>query len=121
VVRGTHLTEHLKNHGTGSSETSVCTIKHGKTTLAVTTTKYPTGFGGPYKCYSRPKLGSEAAVCVGTEKAFPGTFAIYKKHTAYFLDGFSKTLPHDGKALYTFALAQSKAYSRTVSPTPWRA
>ncbi len=110
VGGGTHLTEHPKNHGTGSNETSVCTIEHDKTTLTVTTTKYPTGFGGPYKCYARPKLGSDADVCVGTMKADPGTFAIYKKGTVYFSDDFSKTLPDQGKALYTFALAQSKAY-----------
>jgi hypothetical protein len=32
------------------------------------------------------------------------------KHKIEFSDTFTKTLPHQGKALYSFALAQYKAF-----------
>jgi hypothetical protein len=110
VRHGTRLTRHLKNTGTGSNETSVCTVKHGKTTLTVTTSRLAGGFGGPFTCYKRPKLGTNGNVCVARFKSFPGTFALYEKHKVFFSDDFSKTLAHKGAALYKFALAQSRAY-----------
>ena len=49
-------------------------------------------------------------LCVATLKKLPFTFTLFKRHKIWFSDDFNKTLPHEGKALYIFALAQYKAY-----------
>ena len=34
-----------------------CTVSHGSVRLTIGVATGPGGFGGPLKCYSRPKLG----------------------------------------------------------------
>jgi hypothetical protein len=108
--KGTKIKEKQTRSGTGANTTWVCKATSGKSQLVVTTSDYSGGFGGPYKCYKRPKLGPDGAVCVGTLKKYPGTFALFSRHGVFFADDFSKTLPQQGARLYTFALAQYKAF-----------
>jgi hypothetical protein len=110
VKKGTHLKKHSAHTGTGTNETYTCTITHHKKTLRVSTSAYAGGFGGPLKCYKRSKLGPDGQVCVSTLKSDQFTLAVFNKHHIAFSDSFTKTLPHQGKALYTFALAQYRAF-----------
>jgi hypothetical protein len=110
VRKTTHLKEHSTRSGSGRSAVSTCTITHSGKTLRVSTSGYAGGFGGPLKCYKRSKLGPDGQVCVSTVKSFPLTLAVFVKHRIDFADNFSKTLPRQGRALYTFALAQYKAF-----------
>ncbi|MGO8956671.1 MAG: hypothetical protein ACLQFR_04775 [Streptosporangiaceae bacterium] len=110
LKKGTHLSEKSSHSGTGSNETYTCLVKHGKLTLTILTSAFAGGYGGPLKCYKRPKLGNHGTICVGTLKKFQVTFVRFERHKIWFSDDFNKTLPHEGKALYTFALAQYKAY-----------
>jgi hypothetical protein len=108
--KGTKLKEKQTKIGSGSSQASICTVTKGAAELRVITSIGGGGFGGPFKCYKRPKLGSDGRVCVSTSKSFPDTFAIYNKHGIGFSDNYNRTLPHQGARLYAFALAQYKAY-----------
>ncbi len=110
LKKGTHLAEKSSHTGTGRNEAFRCEVKHGKTVLMIYTSANTGGFGGPLKCYKRPKLGRYGTICVSTIKKFPFTFTQFEKHKIWFSDNFNKTLPHQGKALYAFALAQYKAY-----------
>ena len=110
VRKGTRLKEVSTHTGSGKNEVYTCTIKHRGKQLRVETSGYAGGFGGPLKCYKRHKLGPDGQVCVSTEKNFPFTIVVFSKHKIDFSDSFNKTLPHQGKALYTFALAQYKAF-----------
>jgi hypothetical protein len=113
VRKGTRLTEKATHTGKGSNELWTCTVTHGGKTgkkLTVFTSALAGGFGGPIKCYKRPKLGKGGEVCVSTMKKFPFTFAVFHKDKIYFSDNFNRTLPHQGQGLYAFALAQYKAF-----------
>lgn len=110
VKKGTHLSEKSSHTGKGSNETYLCKVKHDKLALTIYTSASFGGYGGPEKCYKRPKLGKDAVLCVSTLKKLPFTFTLFKRHKIWFSDDFNKTLAHEGKALYTFALAQYKAY-----------
>jgi hypothetical protein len=110
VAKSKHLAKHSMHTGTGKNEVYTCTVTHSKKTLKVTTSAFAGGFGGPLKCFKRPKLGPDGQVCVSTEKSFPFSIVVFNKHKIEFSDTFTKTLPHQGKALYTFALAQYKAF-----------
>ena len=110
VAKSKHLAEHSVHTGTGKNESYTCTVRHSKKTLKVTTSAFAGGFGGPLKCYKRPKLGPDGQVCVSTVKSFQFSIVVFSKNKIDFSDSFSKTLPHQGKALYTFALAQYKAF-----------
>jgi hypothetical protein len=113
VRKGTRLAEKATHTGKGSNETWTCTVTHGGKSgkkLTVFTSAVFGGFGGPIKCYKRPKLGQYGKVCVSTMKKFPFTFALFYKDKIFFADNFNRTLPHQGQGLYTFALAQSKAF-----------
>ena len=110
LKKGTHLSEKSSHTGTGRNEAFRCEVKHRKTVLTIYTAASSGGFGGPLKCYKRPKLGKYGIICVSTIKRFPVTFTRFEKHRIWFSDDFNKTLPHQGNALYAFALAQYKAY-----------
>jgi hypothetical protein len=110
VRKGTHLREKSTRVGRGKNEVFTCTISHHGVSLKVTTAEFSGGFGGPLKCYKRTKLGRAGEVCVSTVKTFPFSLALFVKHKIVFVDSFTKTLPHQGRSIYTFALAQYKAF-----------
>jgi len=62
--------------------------------------------------YRRPKLGHDGEIIVA-KKGQPGdTEAVFKRRGIWFDDVYSVSLPHKGKRMYTFALAQSSRYSK---------
>jgi hypothetical protein len=87
-----------------------CKVTYRKLKLTISDSTTGGGFGGPFKCYKRPKLGPAGTVCVSDVKSLQETFAVFSKDSIFFADDFNKTLAHKGAALYTFALAQYKAY-----------
>jgi hypothetical protein len=105
-----HLGTKLTKYGSGATEDLLCAVTYRKLRLSISTSKAAGGYGGPLKCYNRPKLGPHGQVCVSTNKNFVVTFAHFSKDSVYFFDDFNKILGHRGAALYTFALAQYKAY-----------
>jgi hypothetical protein len=102
-----HLTATLAK---GTPGYRLCTVTYRKLRLTIDTSTTFGGFGGPLTCSSRSGLGPDGRVCVSTRKSFPVTLALFKKDGIYFADDFNKILGHKGAALYTFALAQYKAY-----------
>jgi hypothetical protein len=110
VKKGTHLTEKSKHTGSGKSETFTCTVSHSGKKLIVDTSMSFGGFGGPIKCYTRKALGINGRVCVSTARSVKFSLAIFTKKKIVFVDSFNRTLPHQGRALYNFALAQHKAF-----------
>jgi len=110
VSSKTHLPAKETKSGSGKFESLECTVTHGTVKLNVTVVAFPSGFGGPEVCYSRPKLGASGKVCVSDMKRFHFTFATFRKHGITFYDDYNVTLPKKGARLYTFALAQYKAY-----------
>jgi hypothetical protein len=110
LKRGTAVSRKLSHDGTGKNETRICTVKHGTRRLTIDTSFFAGGFGGPLKCYKRPKLGSHGLLCVSDNKKFAFTFARFERHSVWFSDDYNKTLAHKGALMYTFALAQYKAY-----------
>jgi hypothetical protein len=109
VAKTRHLARKSAHTGTGKNEVWTCTVKHTKT-LKVTTSAFSGGFGGPLKCYAHKTLGKDGQVCVSTVKSFVFSIAVFDKHGIFFADSINKIMPKKGKALYTFALAQYKAF-----------
>ena len=110
IPHGSHVSTKLTKFGTGKNEALICTVRHHKLKLIVTTERTSGGFGGPFKCYKRPRLGKDGIVCVSDIKSFPASFARFLRHGVYFNDDYNVTLPDKGARLYAFALAQYKAY-----------
>jgi hypothetical protein len=110
VHSSTHLPEKLTTFGTGEFEYRLCTVRHRHRQLLVTTERVSGGSGGPFKCYKRPKLGSHGKVCVTDKKGFSDTSVSFKKHGIFFSDNYNLKLRRKGAKLYSFALAQYKAY-----------
>jgi hypothetical protein len=110
VKKGTHLKTKSQHSGSGKTESYTCTVTHSGKTLKVETSASFGGFGGPLKCYKRKALGINGQVCVSTVKSFRLTLVIFTKKKIVFFDSFNRTLPHQGRALYNFALAQHKAF-----------
>jgi hypothetical protein len=107
---GTSVSRKLTHQGKGKQEIRVCTVRHGHLRLSIDTTFLAGGFGGPLKCYKRPKLGAHGIVCVSDNSKFAVSFARYERHKVWFSDDLNKTLPSKGARMYAFALAQSRAY-----------
>jgi hypothetical protein len=105
-----HIGTSITKYGKGATEDLICTVTYRKLRLSISTSEAAGGYGGPLKCYNRPKLGAHGQVCVSTNKNFVVTFAHFSKDSVYFFDDYNKILGHKGAALYTFALAQYKAY-----------
>jgi hypothetical protein len=112
VSSHTHLSEKLTS-ATKPFPSRTCTVRRAKQKLTVVTQHHAGGLGMGLHCYKRPKLGSHGEVCVSTVKAVHFSFVVFRKlvgkHGVYLSDGINETLPHQGNALYTFALAQRKA------------
>jgi hypothetical protein len=110
VKKGTHLKVKSAHTGTGTTLAYTCTVSHSGKTLKVETSSVFGGFGGPLKCYKRQALGINGEVCVSTVHSFKLTLVIFTKKKIIFFDSFSRTLLHQGRALYNFAVAQHKAF-----------
>jgi hypothetical protein len=109
VSPGVRLTEKL----TGASHPvrfRACTIKHGKVSLSVTVAWREGGQGMDEKCYQRPKLGHAGAVCVSLPRTPAFSFAEFRKDNVWVFDGITAMLPHQGRRIFDFALAQSKSF-----------
>lgn len=110
LKKGTAVSRKLSDSGSGKNESRTCTVKHGHNNLTILTSYLSGGFGGPLKCYKRPKLGKDGEVCVSTVSSFKVSLARYEKHKVWFGDTYHKIVPHKGAKLYAFALAQSRAF-----------
>lgn len=110
LKKGTAVSRKLSHTGSGHSELRTCTVKHGGNKLTVNTSYVAGGFGGPLKCYNRPKLGKHGEVCVSTETNFKVSLSRYEKHKVWFGDLDNKILKDKGAKLYAFSLAQSRAF-----------
>ncbi len=110
LKKGTAVRRELSSTGSGKNETRICTVRQGGNKLTINVSYAEGGFGGPLKCYKRPKLGKHGLVCVSTERSFKISFARYEKHKVWFADVYNKIVPDKGAKLYAFALAQSRAF-----------
>jgi len=108
VKHGTHLSATEKTE----EGAKVCVVTDHSVKVTITVSSVPGGFGGPLKCYSRPKLGKDAVICVSTVKSFPVTLAVFHRYGVYFSDDFNQILPKKGARLYAFALVQYKGVKR---------
>jgi len=108
VKHGTHLSATEKT-ADGVKE---CVVSDHSVKVTITVSSVPGGFGGPLTCYSRPKLGKDAVVCVSTNKSFPVTLAVFHRYGVYFSDDFNQILPREGARLYAFALVQYTSVKR---------
>ena len=86
----------------------ICELTYKSVRVSVdVSTSYIQGQAGPdSKTYQRPKLGKDGEVTVSDD----GSTAEYGKDNYWLYDGDSQKLPNKGKALYEFALAQSRAF-----------
>jgi hypothetical protein len=109
VKRGSHLGE----KSTTVEGTKQCTVTHGSVKLTIGVATAAGGFGGPLKCYSRPKLGKDGTVCVSTVKSFKVSLAIFHRYGVFFSDDYNRTLPKEGARLYALALVQYKGVKRS--------
>jgi len=108
VTRRTHLSERL-----GTSKDPVgrtCTIRRGKTRLVVEVSRQEGGTGSEENCYRYPKLGRGSLLCVSNARSSPFSFVVFRKHRLWIGDGINVRVPHNGKRLYEFALAQYQGF-----------
>lgn len=108
VAKSTKLTEKQARSGSGSESTSTCTTTTGQHKLTTNVSLTFGGFGGPFKCYDKPKLGPDGKICVSTVDNLQSTVALFSKGDLFFADTDNVTLPKHGKSMYVFALAQRK-------------
>jgi hypothetical protein len=104
VSRRTHLSETLGSSKDPAART--CTIRHGKTRLVVAVSRREGGTGSEENCYRYPKLGRGSLLCVSNAQSSPFSFAVFRKHHLWIGDGINVRVPHKGRRLYKFALAQ---------------
>jgi hypothetical protein len=109
VSRRTHLSRKLGKSKDPAGRT--CTIRHGTTKLVVEVSRQEGGIGSEETCYLRPKLGRHSLLCVSNAQAPPFSFVMFRKHRVWISDGINVRVPHKGKRLYEFALAQYKAFT----------
>jgi hypothetical protein len=88
-----------------------CVIRHARQKLVVQVQHRAGGLGGPFNCYQRPRLGSKGQVCVSASKSLHFSFVVFRKHGIYVSDGLNATLPHHGRRLVTFAVAQYRHFT----------
>ncbi|HET7015215.1 MAG TPA: hypothetical protein VFI65_14955 [Streptosporangiaceae bacterium] len=110
VGSSTKLRGVSRSFGHGANQIRTCTIKHPRHVLVVNVARFSEDFGAPVKCYKRPKLGKHGVICVSTQKSFPITFALFRKDGVYFTDSYNQNLANKGARMYSFALAQYKAF-----------
>jgi hypothetical protein len=108
VSSRTRLTEKLGSSKNPAGRT--CTIQHRKTRLVVEVSRQKGGTGSEENCYSYPKLGRGSLLCVSNAKSPPFSFALFHKHRLWVADGINVRIPHKGKRLYQFALAQYMSF-----------
>ena len=82
-----------------------CTVRNRKLKLTVQTQFHP-GSAGNSRCYRRPALGPKGEVCLSRVRSLPFTFSVFHRNGVYFSAGINEELPHQGAAIYRFALAQ---------------
>jgi hypothetical protein len=104
----THLSEKLGSSTSPAART--CTIRHGKTKLAVEVSRQEGGTGSEETCYPYPKLGRDSLLCVSNAQSPPFSFVVFHKDGLWVGDGINVRVPHKGKRLYEFALAQYKSF-----------
>jgi hypothetical protein len=109
VTRRTHLSETLGRTKDPAART--CTIRHGKTRFVVQVSRQKGGTGSEEKCYGYPKLGRGSLLCVSNAQSSPFSFVVFRKHHLWIGDGINVRVPHKGKRLYQFALAQYKGFT----------
>jgi hypothetical protein len=108
VSRRTHLSEKLGSSTNPAART--CTIRHGKTRLVVEDSRQEGGTGSEENCYPYPKLGRDSLLCVSNAQSPPFSFVMFRKEGLWIGDGINVRVPHKGKRLYEFALAQYKSF-----------
>jgi hypothetical protein len=109
VSSRTRLTEKLGSSKNPAART--CTIQHRKTRLVVSVSRQKGGTGSDEKCYSYPRLGRGSLLCVSNTTSPSFSFALFHKHRLWVADGINVRLPHKGKRLYQFALAQYQGFT----------
>jgi hypothetical protein len=108
VAKSTKVSEKQTRSGSGSESSSTCTTTAGKHKLTTNVSLKFGGFGGPFKCYDKPKLGPDGKICVSTVGNLQSTIALFSKGDLFVADTDNVTLPKHGKQMYVFALAQRK-------------
>lgn len=100
-----------RTKSTFSSTNTQCNVQQGNLYFEVAeSTITPAHRRPPQHVYKRPKLGHGGEILVGKKKSYDDTEAVFRKHGVWVDDVYSVTLPHKGKKLYVFALAQSKRF-----------
>jgi hypothetical protein len=109
VSSRTQLSEKLGRSTSPAART--CTIRHGKTRLVVAVSRREGGTGMDETCYPYPKLGRDNLLCVSNAQSpSPFSFVVFRKDHLWLGEGINVRVPHKGKRLYEFALAQYKSF-----------
>ena len=108
VRNSVRLTLTPASSGKGTNKVNSCIVIYQGHLLMVSAKLHATKFDGPFRCYTKPALGSKGRVCVSTSSQLKNTWGMFYKKGVYFYDLYTVTLPSQGARMYSFALAQYK-------------